>query len=105
MKDMTTMTTTGWFSGSVRPVHEGVYQRRFPAGPYSCWSGQRWFGDAATAAVAATALEASRYPSAEWRGLRTPSSLPCAACRGHGVIDQGEDDPAGWPLLRDCPEC
>ena len=63
------LATTPWFEGAERPVYTGVYQRPFPAGPYSRWDGGQWIGDAATPAAAAARTEPSRYQDAPWRGL------------------------------------
>jgi len=64
---------TPWFAGADKPVRTGVYQRNFPAGPYSCWDGARWLQDRATVAVAAVQTRPSRYQEASWRGLVEPS--------------------------------
>ena len=96
---------TPWLSGDVSPVYIGPYKRLFPAGPYSCWDGRAWFGDAATPAKAAAAVSRSAYQGASWRGLAASTELPCSLCRGHGVLDDGVDDDEGWPTLTECTEC
>jgi hypothetical protein len=96
---------TPWLDGSASPVHEGVYRRRSPAGPYACWSAEGWHLDSPTPAQAAGQKALSRHATAAWRGLSTPSALPCKACRGHGVIDWGVDAESGRDLIEECPEC
>ena len=97
--------TTAWFDPDTRPVHQGVYQRRFPAGPYSCWDGTRWFGDATNAARAASGSAPSPHQDIGWRGLVHPSAAPCLSCRGHGVVDFGVDEESGEDLFAPCEEC
>lgn len=97
--------TTPWFDASTPPVREGPYRRRYPAGPFSCWTGQAWYGDAHSPQAAAAAKQASRHQQVPWQGLARLSDLPCSACKGHGVIDLGDDDAQGWPLLRECATC
>ena len=96
---------TTWLSGSSAPVNEGVYLRRTPAGPYSCWSGDRWYGDAEELEQAARAKQPSRHQSSPWRGLLAPSAGPCWACKGHTVIDQGYDAEKDADLIEECPHC
>ena len=72
---------TGWLPGSQPPLREDVYQRGRPAGPYSCWSGDRWFGDEKDPEAAAAQKRPSTHQSARWRGLTTPPSEPCWSCR------------------------
>ena len=40
---------TAWFDADTAPARAGVYERRAPAGPYACWDGRRWRGDAGSA--------------------------------------------------------
>ncbi len=95
---------TGWLI-DVLPAHEGVYARQAPAGPYSCFTGDRWFGDAATpAAAAASRLESPRQRAA-WRGLVARPDEVCGTCRGHSLIDHGVDAESGRDLIQECPDC
>lgn len=96
---------TDWISGALHPVREGVYERRVSDGSFSCWNGRSWNRDAATPVDAAGAVEASRDQNASWRGLTSASSLPCATCKGHTVIDRGFDPDSGAELLGECPDC
>lgn len=97
--------TTPWFDPETQPVHQGVYQRRFPGGPYSCWDGTKWFGDAANAARAATTDAPSPHQDIGWRGLVSPSAAPCPTCRGHGVVDLGVHEDTGDDLMEPCEDC
>ena len=63
---------TPWQSGSRKPERQGVYQRNFPAGPYSCWDGEAWCGDATSPSSAAAEREHSPHQHASWRGLAEP---------------------------------
>ena len=96
---------TAWFDASERPAHAGVYERRAPAGPFSCWDGARWRRDAASAAAAARQQAASAMQRAPWRGLVHASAAPCATCRGHTVLDRGVDVDSGADLIEECPDC
>lgn len=96
---------TPWLSGSVEPIHEGVYRRRSPAGPYSCWSAQRWYGDQPSPRRAAAQRETSRHQSEAWRGLVAGSDETCGTCRGQTVIDRGYDVEADVDLIGECPDC
>lgn len=96
---------TPWLSGEEQPLREGVYRRQFPAGPYSCWGGDRWLQDANTPQAAAAQLSMSPHQRTAWRGLTEASGLPCASCRGHGVIDRGVDPESGRDLITECPDC
>ncbi|MEP7057026.1 MAG: hypothetical protein ABI809_04555 [Caldimonas sp.] len=96
---------TAWIAGLEPPRREGVYMRHSPAGPYSCWSGDRWFGDAAVPEAAAASRQPSKYRSAPWRGLATAPSEPCWSCRGHTVIDRGYDAESDVDLIDECIEC
>lgn len=96
---------TPWIDGLLQPVREGVYARRAPAGPYSCWDGAAWYADAATPAAAAAQLARSPWQRAPWRGLTQAPAVPCFACRGHTVIDRGVDTETGRDLIDECPEC
>ena len=96
---------TPWLPATQQPVREGVYRRAAPAGPYACWSGRTWYGDAPTAAAAAARAEPSAVQSAAWRGLSSPPQAPCFACKGHTVIDRGVDPETQRDLIEECPEC
>ena len=60
---------TSWVAGADKPARAGVYQRSFPAGPYSRWDAVQWCQDAAGVATAAGQIEPSAYQKASWRGL------------------------------------
>ena len=60
---------TSWSAGANEPALPGVYQRSFPAGPYSRWDTVQWRQDAAGVATAAGQIEPSAYQKASWRGL------------------------------------
>lgn len=97
-----------WYGSDEVPLRPGVYQRRWPAGPYSCWSGEGWFGDAVTPAAAARQQAPSRSQAAAWRGLAEPAEptdAPCTTCGGHGVIDRGHDEESGEDSIGECPDC
>lgn len=95
---------TDWLPGTKAPAHEGVYRRRPPAGPFSCWAQGRWWGDAERPDDAAREHRPSQHQAAAWRGLAQPSAEPCLLCRGHGVIDRhGEGDDEA--RIEECPEC
>ena len=64
---------TPWFGDADRPARTGVYQRSFPAGPYSCWDGLQWLQDRADVATAAVQTTPSLYQEVPWRGLVEPS--------------------------------
>ena len=96
---------TAWFAASSLPARPGVYERRAPAGPYSCWDGTRWRDDAQGAAAAARRQGASALQKAAWRGLVAAPSAPCATCRGQTVIDRGVDVETGVDLIVECPDC
>jgi hypothetical protein len=96
---------TPWFDPGVRPVHVGVYRRRWPGGPYACWDGERWRADAATPEVAAAHEAASRVQDAPWQGLADAPAVLCLTCRGHSVIDRGVDEETGADLISECPDC
>lgn len=94
-----------WFMGSIVPMHEGAYKREAPAGPYSCWTQGRWWGDAATPQAAAAARRPSRLQRAAWRGLTASMEEMCRACRGGQVIDLGFDQLTGDDLIAECADC
>lgn len=96
---------TPWFDGHTAPVREGPYQRRYPAGPYSCWAQGRWYGDAATPQAAAAARRPSPRQHAAWRGLAVSSDQPCATCRGSRIVDLGFDEDSGQDRIDDCLDC
>jgi hypothetical protein len=101
---MKTLQRTSWFDGGTAPRREGPYERRSPAGPYSCWAQGRWWGDAPTPEAAARVQRPSRRQSAAWRGVTASSEGPCLACKGAGVVDLGVDD-AGEDLMAACVAC
>ena len=96
---------TGWIGGEARPVREGVYERREPAGPYACWSGGAWRADASSPAEAVAQAAASDFPAAPWRGLAEAPDSVCLTCRGHGVLDAGVDPESGRDRIGECPDC
>jgi len=102
--DGNTHGLTPWLPDTAAPVHPGVYQRNDPAGPYACWDGRRWRADADTPAAALRQMAFSGHLGASWRGLSAPAPQPCETCRGHGVIDRGDDD-SGAALIDPCPDC
>lgn len=98
-------TLTPWFDAADRPRRAGVYRRRWPAGPYSCWDGRQWRADAATPDAAAARTGPSRHAQAPWQGLVTPPDAPCLTCKGHTVRDHGVDEETGADLITECPDC
>ena len=71
------MNLTDWFPGSVKPVHNGVYQREYIFGkakvPYYCyWDGKQWFLSGATADEAEACVQSGLVApnqSLRWRGV------------------------------------
>ena len=98
-------SVTPWFAASAKPWHEGVYQRRFPAGPYTCWDGRQWRQDAVSPLAAARETQPSPVQEAAWRGCTEPPPEHCLTCRGQGVVDQGDDPETGQALIEPCPDC
>ena len=96
---------TPWLPGTLAPARAGVYQRNDPAGLYSCWDGSRWRDDAADAPTAVKQMRSSPWQDAPWRGLTDAATEHCATCRGHGVVDRGDDADTGEPLISPCPDC
>jgi hypothetical protein len=97
---------TPWFDAVAWPERTGVYRRASPAGPYSCWAGGAWWGDAATPQAAAEARRTSDRQHVRWRGVAVAHGQPCRRCRGLGVVDPGLDDPAvETDRIDDCPDC
>ncbi len=96
---------TPWLDAALTPAREGVYRRRFPAGPYACWDGLTWYLDAPSPTAAAAQIERSALQRARWRGLSVAPEVPCFACRGHTVIDRGVDVESGLDLIEECPQC
>jgi len=96
---------TRWFDAGRPPARSGVYERRAPAGPYTCWDGARWRADADSPAAAALQPGASARQRAAWRGLVAAPDSPCATCRGQTVIDRGVDVDSGADLIAECPDC
>jgi hypothetical protein len=105
MLGSTALTVTEWFGASSPPEHEGVYERLFPGGPFSCWNGRAWNKDAHGPADAALQTTLSPHQNVPWRGLLQPSPAPCATCRGHTVVDRGFDQETGADLIAECPDC
>lgn len=74
------MQRTEWFSGSVKPVRAGVYERMYPAGKsgvvrYSYWSGEHWYTSGGTPSIATGALyydDVAPRQALPWRGLVKP---------------------------------
>jgi hypothetical protein len=98
--------TTDWLPGHLKPVHEGVYRRHFPGGPYACWSAhQGWRRDASSPEEAAAESRLAKQQNLKWRGRTRPSSQPCGTCRGQGVLDRGVDPDSGRDLIGECPDC
>ena len=54
---------TAWFDADSAPARPGVYERRAPAGPYACWDGRHWRGDAGSVAAAASREDVSADPA------------------------------------------
>lgn len=77
---------TSWVAGVDAPARAGVYQRSFPAGPYSRWDAVQWCEDAAEAAAAADRDKPSAYQKASWRGL-VESPQPQEPSDSTGGID------------------
>jgi hypothetical protein len=96
---------TAWFDDHRTPARPGVYERRAPAGPYACWDGRHWRGDAGSVAAAVSREEASAVQRAAWRGLVEAAPAFCATCRGNTVIDRGVDIESGADLIAECPDC
>jgi hypothetical protein len=96
---------TDWIDGHLHPAREGVYARRFPAGPYSCWNAEGWHVDTLTPDEAADHRALSPHQNVAWRGLSAASGLPCETCGGHGVLDHGHDEDTGSDLIDECPDC
>lgn len=101
----TRLEVTDWIPGSVRPMREGVYERRVSDGTYSCWDGAAWNRDSDSPAEAAGSRTTSRDQNASWRGLTERSELPCATCNGHGIVDRGYDEASSRDLIDECPDC
>ena len=97
--------TTAWFDAGTTPVREGVYERRIPHRPFSCWNGRAWNDDASTPTDAAGRSRPSAEQRVSWRGLVEPSGLPCATCKGHTVVDRGYDAEIDRDLIAECPDC
>lgn len=63
---------TPWFTGRVKPVRPGVYQRNFGyAVKFARWDGKRWFMSQYTPREAEEDTWPSGYSSLPWRGLAT----------------------------------
>ena len=105
IRGTTAIPVTDWLPATARPVREGVYERLFPAGPYSCWNGRAWNVDADQPASAASQDGLSPYQRVGWRGLTTQTGEPCATCRGHTLVDRGFDAESGADLIGECPDC
>lgn len=90
-----------WMPAASPPIRPGVYERRFPGGPYTCWNGTTWNDDAASVDDAAVRRTPSRHQAVAWRGL----SAPCPTCKGNSVVDGGHDPDSGRDLIAECPDC
>lgn len=69
---------TSWFPGSVRPLREGLYQKKLERGTaYSYWDGFYWYAftlDKATAIwYHERGLKSGDQLRRDWRGLSEPS--------------------------------
>lgn len=63
---------TPWFPGTVKPVHEGVYQRDYgdPIGTgFSRFDGRKWFLGFNDPEEAAASTIITTHPNLPWRGL------------------------------------
>lgn len=62
---------TEWFPGHVKPVREGVYLRKVPAGErYAYWNGKSWNVSAETPKGAlCNKWWRSKFQSAPWKGI------------------------------------
>jgi len=96
---------TAWLDGAQAPARAGVYRRRSPAGPFACWDGALWHGDAATVVAAAREQRPSQRQDAAWRGLVDAPPAPCPTCGGRTVLDRGFDAESGADLIGECPDC
>jgi hypothetical protein len=96
---------TPWLDSVPEPVHEGVYKREYPGGPFSCWAQGCWYGDASSPDDAAAQRQPSRYQRLRWRGLAERTGGPCQLCRGLGVTDRGVDEETGEDLIEPCSDC
>jgi hypothetical protein len=94
---------TEWLAGDARPAHIGVYQRQYPAGPYTFWDGQHWRADGASPEEAATMVAPSSRQSCPWRGLMHPlgasaflgDGSEALASDGQGLQEQGSNNGRG----------
>ena len=61
---------TPWFSGDVKPVRNGVYERKgMNAIMWSKWDGESWCISSSTHGVATLHENRSNYQTLQWRGL------------------------------------
>lgn len=64
------MKHTQWHKGNVKPVHIGVYKRRYWHYSYFCrWDGEVWYQAHETAESAALETMISGCQYIPWRGL------------------------------------
>jgi hypothetical protein len=65
---------TPWFSGDVKPVRAGPYEREYPMKgnlpDYSLWNGDAWcYGRTGSVSNAAAETQISPMQNLPWRGL------------------------------------
>lgn len=73
---------TGWFSGDVKPVHVGVYERDSRL-RWSYWNGREFCSGATTRAAAyANRRLRSLFQRRPWRGLATPPESNAIGAEG-----------------------
>lgn len=65
------MKLTDWFPGDVKPVHAGVYQRKYGTGSpmYCFWTGYRWMYGALSREDAVKETWDSTQQELPWRGI------------------------------------
>jgi len=63
---------TDWYSGDVKPVREGIYLRKVPAGErYAHWNGKSWAVSAETPMDAFYNMRwRSEFQYAPWKGIK-----------------------------------
>ncbi len=62
---------TSWFAGNIKPVHTGIYQRKFFNFPleFSYWNGKSWSIGAYFTGEYLKSFKASSTQELPWRGL------------------------------------
>ncbi|WP_395009808.1 hypothetical protein [Undibacterium sp.] len=63
---------TKWFDGSVKPVRDGVYERKYPGEPesvYNKFANGKWYVGGWTIEQADFKSGISEYQNDPWRGL------------------------------------